>query len=118
MGLNILVEKIKGQPETVEFEDVMAAIDAHYIYTETAFSNGVEGDKVENGAGENAGSCRIFAFAQLLDLNEQETLACFGKYFRDDVLTNPKGSDHGNIRTFMRHGWKGIRFEQSALKEK
>ena len=118
MRLNIFVEKIKNQPARLEFEDVMALIDAHYTYTETAFSNGVEGDRLENGAGENAGSCRIFAFAQLLGLNEQETLACFGRYYRDDVLAHPEGSDHGNIRTFMRHGWQGICFEKSALEAK
>jgi hypothetical protein len=68
-----------------------------------------------NQAGSNEGSCKIFAFATTEGLSEAETLACFGKYYREDVLQNPQVSDHANIRTFMRHGWKGIRFEQSAL---
>jgi len=35
MGLKILIDKIKAQPETLEFADVMAAIDARYTYSET-----------------------------------------------------------------------------------
>jgi len=115
MNLNDLIQQIKNKPNTVEFDQVMAVIDACYTYTESAFSNGVGDDRVENAAGENAGSCRIFAFAQLNSLNESETLVCFGKYFREDVIAHPDGTDHANIRTFMRHGWQGIRFDQPAL---
>ena len=118
MNVNDLIQQIKNKPNTVDFDQVMTVIDACYTYTETAFSNGVGDDRVENAVGENAGSCRIFAFSQLLGLNEQETLACFGRYYRDDVLAHPEGSDHGNIRTFMRHGWQGICFEKSALEAK
>ncbi len=115
MSLDDLIQQIKNRPNTVEFDQVMAVIDACYDYTESAFSNGVADDRVDNGAGENAGSCRIFAFAQINGLNESETLVCFGKYFREDVIAHPEGSDHANIRTFMRHGWQGIRFDKVAL---
>ncbi|NNF96141.1 MAG: hypothetical protein HKM94_04340 [Halobacteria archaeon] len=50
-----------------------------------------------------------------LGRRELETLACFGKYYREDVLQHPQGTDHLNIRTFMRHGWSGIQFEYPAL---
>jgi len=33
-------------------------------------------------------------FAQLQQLSQAETLACFGKYYREDVLQNPEGDDH------------------------
>lgn len=115
MSLDDLIQQIKNRPNTVEFDQVMAMIDACYDYTESAFSNGVADDRVDNGAGENAGSCRIFAFAQINGLNQSETLVCFGKYFREDVIAHPEGSDHANIRTFMRHGWQGIRFDQVVL---
>jgi len=110
-----LIQQIKNRPNTVEFDQVMAVIDSCYDFTESAFSNGIGDDRVENASGENAGSCRIFAFAQLNGLNPSETLVCFGQYFRDDVIGHPDGSDHANIRTFMRHGWQGIRFVQSVL---
>ena len=57
--------------------------------------------------GENSGSCKIFAFAQLHHLDEASTLACFGAYYRDDVLKHPQGSDHQNIRQFINTGWQG-----------
>ena len=68
-----------------------------------------------NEAGTNEGSCKIFAFAQLHHLSEQATLACFGQYYREDVLQNPQGNDHGNIRNFIKQGWQGITFESDVL---
>jgi len=32
------------------------------------------------------------------------------------VLGNPQGTDHQNIRNFMKIGWIGIAFEGDALK--
>lgn len=43
-------------------------------------------------------------FFCLNHLDEDSTLACFGSYYRDDVLKFPDGTDHGNIRRFMRDG--------------
>ncbi len=113
-----LLDRIKNHPEQVEFAEVIAAIDAHYDYRPTAFSNGRGAAAVANPAGTNQGSCRIFAFGQLQGLSEGETLACFGRHYREDVLGNPDGTDHANIRTFMRHGWAGIRFGGPALTAK
>jgi hypothetical protein len=48
-------------------------------------------------------------------LNEKQTLACFGKYYREDVLRHPENDDHANIRNFMLYGWEGIVFEGEAL---
>lgn len=122
MTVEQLLLQLKTTPETVEFDQVMAVIDQYYHYTPTRFTNGAGGGTgngmVVNEAGSNEGSCRIFAFAKLHQLSELETLACFGKYYRDDVLGNPDGDNHGNIRNFMRDGWPGIRFGGSALKEK
>ena len=116
MEVNALLQKIKTQAETVEFDDVIAVIDEHYLYTETRFYNGPDGNQVVNEAGANAGSCRIFAFAKLNGLDEAQTLACFGRYYREDVLGKPDGEDHANIRNFMRHGWQGIRFDSEPLR--
>ena len=115
MSANSLLDKIKIQPEIVGFDEVMAFIADHYTYTPTRFVNGAGDDKVVNEAGTNEGSCKIFAFARLNGLSDQETLTCFGSYYRDDVLAHPNGQDHANIRTFMRHGWAGIHFDGDAL---
>lgn len=100
----------------IDFDDTIALINALYDYTPTRFSNGLA-DTVINEAGQNAGSCRIFAFAQLNSLSEADTLACFGRFYRD-VLAEPQGTSHGNIRAFMRDGWAGVKFDGTALSTK
>ena len=115
MNVEALLELLRRDPAAVEFEQVMAAIDSGYAYRAGEFSNGLGDDCVVNAAGSNEGSCKIFAFAQLHGLDAAQTLACFGRYYREDVLCHPEGIDHANIRTFMRHGPAGIRFPQPVL---
>lgn len=100
-----------------DFEDTIAVIDAHFDYTPTAFSNGLSDSRVLNEAGKNEGSCKIFAFAQLMVLDEATTLKCFGRFYQD-VLNTPDANDHQNIRNFMKDGWAGIRFNGTALHPK
>lgn len=112
MSLTDFLQRLRATPGRIEFADTIAVIEAHYEYVPTAFRNGA----VENAAGQNGGSCKIFAFARLHQLSPAETLACFGRYYREDVLQHPDGSDHQNIRNFMRSGWAGVDFEGEALK--
>lgn len=114
MSITDLIEKLNHLPECIEFDEVIAVITDNYHYTPAAFNNG----DITNMAGSNEGSCKIFAFAELNDLTEAQTLACFGRYYREDVLQHPEGSDHANIRNFMQHGWKGIHFVNPALSVK
>ena len=107
-------EKIYQAPETITFPEVIAHIDEHYDFTPTRFTNG----NAVNEAGQNNGSCKIFSFAKLRGLTQAQTLALFGDYYRVDVLGNPDGTDHQNIRNFIQYGWEGIQFEGEPLKEK
>jgi len=113
-----LLQTIKTAPETVDFNEVIATINAHYLYTPTLFTNGIGEHKLVNEAGKNEGSCKIFTFAKLNHLTKEQTLACFGKFYREDVLKNPLGNDHQNIRKFMEYGWIGISFDGAALQER
>ena len=115
MELKTLLDQLSDAEAAIEFDDVMACVAQHYDYQPVAFQNGMGDERVENEAGQNEGSCKLFAFAQLNNLNEQQTLRCFGRYYREDVLNNPEGEDHSNIRTFMRHGWAGISFSAMPL---
>jgi hypothetical protein len=114
MTLDAFLQKLNSQPETVEFTDTMAVIESLYEFTPTAFKNG----ELENAAGQNNGSCKLFAFARLQGLTKEQTLACFGAYYRRDVLEHPQGTDHGNIRNFMKFGWDGIVYAGTALRER
>lgn len=111
MSLIPFLRRLREAPAQIEFSETIAAIEAHYVYTPTAFRNG----DVENAAGQNGGSCKIFAFARIHGLSEPETLACFGRYYREDVLQHPEASDHPNIRNFIRSGWGGVVFAGEAL---
>ena len=48
-------------------------------------------------------------------LDQSQTLNLFGDYYRLDVLNNPEGTDHQNIRNFMEQGWEGVSFQSPAL---
>ena len=99
---------------------------------------------VESTAGKNMGSAKIFSFATLSKLEKEATLHCasssrlplaprlpdcaasrrdwaavFGDYYRLDVLENPDGTDHANIRAFMKGGWPCVNFPEGlAIKPK
>jgi hypothetical protein len=116
--LDQLVMQIKTNPEKVEFQDIITIIDEYYFYTPTQFTNGTGNDCIINKAGENEGSCKIFSFANDQNLDKTQTLHCFGQYYRNDVLNHLENTDHANIRSFMKFGWKGITFDCSALNYK
>ena len=109
-----LLEKIKQTPVNSSFVEVIAVIDKFYNFKPAAFVNG----DLKNSKNENNGSCKLFAFAKLQGLTEQQTLACFGDYYRNDVLNNPQGLDHQNIRNFIKTGWSAIKFDHQPLAEK
>jgi hypothetical protein len=117
MLLTSFIENIKNNVP-VSFDETMAVISENYTYQPTEFYNGLNEDRLINAAGTNEGSCKIFAFAQLHQFDQQQTLSLFGDFYRVDVLNNPAGSGHQNIRNFMRYGWDGIRFNSKPLIEK
>ena len=114
MDYDKLLKSLKENPGEVEYDTVVALIDELYEFTPVKYTNG----DIINEAGQNSGSCKIFAFARLVRLTEEQTLNCFGSYYRDDVLNYPNNLDHPNIRNFMKTGWRGINFEAAPLKMK
>ncbi|MDO6491235.1 MULTISPECIES: HopJ type III effector protein [unclassified Cellulophaga] len=114
MTLDQFKEKLKNTPTAIAFTDTMQVIEDNYSFTPTAFKNG----SLENKEGENSGSCKLFAFALKQELSKEETLACFGDYYWEDVLQNPNGDGHLNIRNFMKTGFSGLAFNTEALVKK
>ena len=100
----------------VSFDETIAVITENYQYHPTEFSNGLNEHILINQAGTNEGSSKIFAFAKIHQFDQQQTLNLFGDYYRLDVLNDPQGRGHQNIRNFMKYGWAGICFKGEALK--
>ena len=111
MDLATFLATLNNNPSEIDFEDTIAVIEANYQFTPTAFHNG----DLHNDPGQNNGSCKILFFGLLHELGDSRTLACVGRYYRNDVLLNPKGDDHQNIRNFLRYGWDRVSFNGEAL---
>lgn len=117
MSLALFLEQVKNN-KVISFDKTIAIITENYHYHPTEFSNGLAENKLINTAGMNEGSCKIFSFAIINQLNQQQTLSLFGDFYKKDVLDNPTGDDHQNIRNFMKFGWEGIRYTVQALTTK
>ncbi len=102
--------KLKANPTSINFVETMQVIENNYKFTPTAFTNG----DIKNNAGENSGSCKLFAFAKLQKLQKEETLFCFGEHYKS-VLEDKNGDSHQNIRNFMKSGFEGLSFNGEAL---
>ncbi|WP_338407354.1 HopJ type III effector protein [uncultured Flavobacterium sp.] len=111
MTIEYFLERLKQTPNSIIFPESIAVIEENYNFTPTSFDNGT----LHNAAGENSGSCKLFAFAQLQNLSQAETLACFGAYYFEEVLGDLEGKNHQNIRNFIKFGWDGIQFKGEAL---
>ena len=108
MKLNALLADLKRN--SIPFAQVIEFIETHYQYEPTAFKNG----DIFNEATQNQGSAKVFAFAQLNELSEADTLYLFAEHYQS-VLVNVSGTDHQNIRQFLANGWSGIVFEGEVL---
>jgi len=114
MNIESFKNKLKETPENINFSETMSIIDKYYNFTPTAFKNGT----LENNKGQNSGSCKLFAFAKMQKLSKEDTLACFGQFYFEDVLKTPNGDGHQNISNFIKTGFEGLSFKMDALKEK
>jgi hypothetical protein len=96
-------DRIKQGGKVASIDETLQFIDTHYNYFEVPFSCG----ELNNPANVNIGSAKIFSFAILTKMDEKATLRLFGPMV--DSL-KPDGTDHPNIRNFMKLGWNGIVF--------
>jgi len=100
--------------DDLSFEEVIELIDTHYETGLIEFKNG----DIVNASGENEGSAKVLSYAALSGMDKDTTLKLWGQYYRE-VKANPDGSDHANIRNFMKYGWEGVPFENGiALTKK
>jgi len=114
MSLENFLTKLKTQQKDIEFSESISVIEENYNFTPTSFTNGI----LKNEKGENSGSCKLFAFAIQQKLTKEETLACFGSYYFNEVLKDAAGSGHRNIRNFIKTGFEGLKFSEFPLTKK
>ena len=112
MNKDTFIQSLRDQ--TNSFQQTMDFIEANFVFTPVEFSVGDQ----HNELGTNQGSAKIFCVGKALELNEAEVLQCFGDFYREDVLENPEGSDHQNIRNFIKYGWAGVTIDSNALSAK
>lgn len=110
MTLKDFKAKLKENSTSIKFVDTMQVIEDNYNFTKTSFTNG----EIKNKAGENSGSCKLFAFAIHQKLTKEEALRCFGEHYQN-VLEDENGTSHQNIRNFMKTGFEGLVFEDEPL---
>jgi len=89
----------------MSFSNTVFGITDNYTRQNVAFSIG----DVFNNVGENSGSADIFSFALMAELDKNQTLELFGEHYKN-VLDNPDGENHQNIRAFMEYGLDGLDF--------
>lgn len=116
-AVRVFLERV-ARGDRIEFKDTLELIDACYHYEPIRFKNGLGKQCLISEPGTNEGSLKIFSFAQIHGLGASDTLKLFGHYYLEDVLNDPAGNGHPNIRNFMESGWEGIVFEGVALTPK
>jgi len=107
MKLDAFLKKLNDDPEAVTFDEALATVGEHYRLTPCGYTlAGVrfDVDQVHR-------SCQLYAFGILHKLSKEQTLACFGEHYREDVLKHPQGSDHQTVRLFMQVGWEGLKLD-------
>ena len=92
--------------DDLTFEDTIEMIDKWYESQLLQFKNG----DIVNQPGENEGSAKLLSYAALSNLDKETTLKLWGQYYRE-VMADPEGDSHQNIRNFMKYGWDGVPFE-------
>jgi len=96
-------EDVKSGSLQPSLAESISFIDKHYDYFAVPFSCG----EVVNPANTNTGSAKIFSFGLMTRMSKEQVLRLFGEVYRN---LSPNGSDHQNIRSFVKNGWPGVVF--------
>lgn len=88
----------------------IAAIESTYLISPQGFKVG----DVFNEPGDNMGSLAILGFARLHNLPLEKVLPIFGEAY-DEVMANPEGDDHKNIRALIKFGVESVVFDGQGI---
>ncbi|MDR1027138.1 MAG: HopJ type III effector protein [Rickettsiales bacterium] len=99
-----------------DFQQVLSVIDKNYDYTPTQFAV-TDGWGDTNGLDQNQGAGRVLAFAKERRLDEEAALQLFAEHYQN-VVDNPNGDNHKNIRLLAAHGLNQVHFANRPLRKK
>uniref|UniRef100_A0A7S3JU34 Uncharacterized protein n=1 Tax=Aureoumbra lagunensis TaxID=44058 RepID=A0A7S3JU34_9STRA len=110
-ALSAFLQKLRNDDEVIDIKETLEVIEGLYDYSPKPFSIG---DEISNEAGQNEGSAKILSFVKLAGVEDLDiTLRCFGSAYKD-VLADPEGESHQNIRALMKLGLDAIEFPQGV----
>ena len=101
-GCEVFNANVEMDPDNLDFAELIDVIETNYEVGLIEFKNG----DIVNKAGENEGSAKLLSYAALCDFDKETTLKLWGQYYKE-VLADPDGDSHKNIRNFMKTGWEG-----------
>ena len=110
MEIEQLTPAFLRENPTTPFVAILAYIQANFSYTPQSFQNGTK----LNLASENQGSAKVLFFAKQANWSAEDTLLLFAEHYQD-VVQNPTGTSHENIRQFIQNGWEGVKFDGNVL---
>ena len=113
MNTEEYLKKVKSR-SLLKFSDFIELVDSEYHFSNIAFENG----EIFNSKFENQGSAKVFCFGHMHSLSQLEALHCFAEHYQSVLQSPEDNSSHINIRSFMKHGWKGLLIDSDALKIK
>lgn len=90
-------EDVKANKLQPSMQDSLALVDKHYNYFEVPFSCA----EVQNKANENIEAAKLFCFALMTQMNEEQTIRLFG----GEGNMNDK-----NLQAFKKYGWSKVSF--------
>lgn len=98
---------------TLPFSSSIFNIHNEYKYTPKPF----EIEYIRSEGKGTEGSAKILAYAQINNLNTEQTLFLFGEHYQN-VLDTPNGDNHKNIRALIKYGIAKVTFPEGYPIEK
>ena len=112
---NLLIHIIrKNKKSILSFKFILQSIESCFKFN---INNGFKNGIIYNELNTNIGSLKVLLFAKLFKLNKLTTLKLWSEHYFN-VLNDPNGTSHGNIRNFIKYGWLGIDFLTNSIENK
>ncbi|MBT3727100.1 hypothetical protein HOG21_05480 [bacterium] len=112
MGDKILIRNLLLEAKEAEtFDDFIAFVDKYFMLISTGFNN----NGLKNNKFKNEGSLKVLAFAKYCKMTDVTEIAGLFKGYYKDVLKDPKGDNHQNIRHLINGSIYEVSFDVNIV---